>query len=352
MRLALLVVVAFALRNVVAIPPSWDQLDESYTFERYVEDFAKSYSKDEWDQRKDIFGRNLVRILAHNRQRKTGHVLGVNQFMDFKPEEVPTGHDKRYQRARAVSLDRSSRTPHPMDLPFEIDDVATLPSDVDWRRAGIVTPVKDQGMCGSCWAFASTAALESHIAQETGLLFSLSVQELVSCSPNTRECGGQGGCLGSTAELAYDFVASEGMVEEWRFGYASYNGEKVACSLLDRNLRGVDGSVVTIDGYAVTPLNDYVAVMNAVAKYGPVVVNVAAHEWSLYAGGVFHSMSNKPSSYDINHDVVLVGYGTDEATGEDYWLIRNSWSPQWGKPNSHSIVHEALSTSHNCVSSR
>ena len=231
-----------------------------------------------------------------------------------------------------------------------MEDVSKLPTSVDWRTEGIVSPVKDQGGCGSCWAFASTAALESHVALQTGLLYSLSTQELVSCVPNPHKCGGTGGCGGSTSQLAYDFLSTKGgVVEEDAFGYQSYHGASIDCAVEDKDTGVVRGAVAKIDGYAETPLNDYKAVMNAVAKHGPVVVSVAAVPWSYYSGGVFDpDEDDEPSKTvdgnddastgnvssmknDIDHAVVLVGYGTDEKTGLDYWLVRNSWSPKWGE---------------------
>ena len=234
-------------------------------------------------------------------------------------------------------------------MPFALDPVSELPSSVDWRETGVVSPVKNQGACGSCWAFATIEGLESHLALQTGILFSLSMQQLVSCSPNPHHCGGLGGCLGSIPQLGYDHVAQHGIVEEWSFSYDSFHGQPVDCPY-DQPLLQMDdassssssslasttrkslyaGAVATIEGYATTPVNNYTAVMNAVAKHGPIVVSVAASHWGLYQGGVFDSHHKDASAYDMNHAVLLVGYGTDDETGQDYWLVRNSWGPQWG----------------------
>lgn len=201
--------------------------------------------------------------------------------------------------------------------------------------------MKNQGACGSCWAFAATAVLESHVALQTGKLFSLSMQELVSCAPNPNNCGGHGGCAGSTAEIAFDYVAKHGMAEEFSFGYQSYHGETIQCSIFhERNnskpLRGVarsdemvDRAVASILGYTQLPTNQYKALMIAVATMGPVAVSVAASGWGLYSGGIYDD--DTMETRVINHAVVLVGYGTDQETGQDYWLIRNSWGPMWGK---------------------
>jgi cathepsin L len=216
-----------------------------------------------------------------------------------------------------------------------------LPDSIDWRsKGGVTTPVKNQGGCGSCWAFAATAALESHIALKTNKLFSLSVQELVSCAPNPKKCGGAGGCTGSTPELAFDFVAKHGVVEEWSFGYQSYHGKHVNCTIMpDDNaslLRGakdgdstVRGAVASIVGFSNLPSNHYATLLAAVATVGPVAVAVAASGWSYYKSGVFDD--DKDQTRGIYHAVVLEGYGTDQETGQDYWLIRNSWGPRWGK---------------------
>ena len=333
------------------IPPRSHELDSSYTFQQYVLDFDKDYdpNSEEWNKREQIFGRNLVQILEHNGLyyakkdiddyvrgrgggKKPTHTLGINHLTDLEPHEMRKGFDKgghsAFQSAQAAtSVGRALSTDHKMDIPFQIDDVSTLPYHVDWRKEGVVTPVKDQGMCGSCWAFASTAVLESHIAVRTGTLFDLSPQELVSCVPNPHSCGGTGGCAGATAELAFDYVAGSkhGIVQEYQNGYSSYYGNDGEC-------QKPKGAVATIDGYAVCPTNDYACLMNAVAKTGPVVVAVAASSWGFYEGGVFSSdLSKGGAETDLNHAVVLVGYGTDEHTNEPYWLIRNSWRPTWGE---------------------
>jgi len=227
----------------------------------------------------------------------------------------------------------------------------TLPKSVDWRFSAqtgtpLATPVKAQGHCGSCWAFATAAALETHIAihQNQTTLVELSMQELVSCVPNPNHCGGSGGCGGSTAELALDFIAVRGLVDEWHFGYQSYGGKphgRVKCNLKTQpfetetttnNQQPVSqfyqDAVATVEGYVRLPSNNYTALMHAVAKFGPVIVNVASDPWTNYESGVFSAHGHTTANTDINHVVVLMGYGNDETTGEDYWLVRNSYGPQ------------------------
>jgi len=223
--------------------------------------------------------------------------------------------------------------------------------------------------------------LESHIAIQTGILFTLSVQQLVSCAPNSQHCGSVvvadgygGGCNGSTGELAYDFISSgRGIVTEWKWGYTSYAGGRGKCTLSpspfitsdddeddtstytknvknqnlhvtadeeieeedkNNNDNNVDllipGAVASIKGHSNLRTNSYVDLLHAVATKGPVVVNVAADEgWLLYKGGIYDDIHTP--NRDINHVVVVEGYGTDPITQEDYWLVRNSWGPLWGE---------------------
>ena len=283
-----------------------DSNDSIDTFDGFMAAYGKSYSTDEeYAKRKAIFEQNLDTIRAHNNRRdgKRGHVLGVNLFSDLPPDELPRGYDK-LKSSTTLSSSRSLTVEERLQL--TVEPVHKLPPTVDWRTKGVTTPVKSQGRCGSCWAFASTAVLESHIAIQTGTLFSLSEQELVSCADNPRHCGGVGGCAGSTAELAFEHVLQNGVVQEWDFGYQSYHGEAVACSLKNTTstVRGGPvhylGAVASIRGYMTLPSNDYTTLMNIVAKLGPVAVSVACLPWHLYRGGVFYAPLNTTRATDVS----------------------------------------------------
>lgn len=152
---------------------------------------------------------------------------------------------------------------------------------------------------------------------------------------NPLQCGGKGGCEGATPELGFSYIAENGIVLEKAMPYQATDGVcparkedststlRGSMELKDRTATAAAG----IKGYAVVPTNDYESVMNAVAKTGPVAVAIAANGIFRYESGVFHSSG----ASDINHAVVLVGYGTDEKSGEDYYLVRNSWGANWGE---------------------
>lgn len=127
---------------------------------------------------------------------------------------------------------RVPRSPFQRDFTAEKLPIADLPLTVDWRDMGVVSAVKDQGHCGSCWAFASTATIESHAAINSGELFDLSTQQVAACSGNPDECGGTGNCNGATAEIAFAYVASsEGLLEEFEYPYTEYYGIMSECAV-------------------------------------------------------------------------------------------------------------------------
>jgi cathepsin L len=143
------------------------------------------------------------------------------------------------------------------------------------------------------------------------------------CSPNPDHCGGTGGCDGATAELAFDYVAnSTGLFQEYQQGYAAYDGSNSACTTPPGSPKA------SIESYVKLPSNNYTALMNAVAEFGPIAVSVDASSWSSYTSGIFDSC-NMSANIDIDHAVVLMGYGEED--GVKYWLVRNSWSPTWGE---------------------
>jgi cathepsin L len=336
-------------------------------FTDFVVEHEKIYANsNEYNRRQRIFYDNLSTILDHNANANananTDNVnshatwkMGINPFADRSQHELPRGLDKSALRNRRKTTNLKGDSANDSE---RASLLSSLPESVDWRHRGVTTPVKNQGRCGSCWAFASTAALESHIAIRTGKLLELSVQELVTCVPNPNHCGGTGGCNGNTAELAYDFVSSgRGIVTEWQWGYTSGMNHSVpACDLPTDNNSTIHGAIASIEGYTNLEQNDYIGLLTAVATVGPVAVNVAADGWHLYESGIFDDSQFSSSDRDINHVVVVEGYGTEvitnENTGEehhhDYWLVRNSWGPLWGEDGYIRLKRDSKAAQDDC----
>mmetsp|Transcript_42196 Transcript_42196/g.49303 ORF Transcript_42196/g.49303 Transcript_42196/m.49303 type:complete len:420 (+) Transcript_42196:93-1352(+) len=365
MKFSQIACISFALILDIAkaVPRKHHELSSEYEFETYLTDFRKSYGDTksvEYKKRAKLFTERLDDILKHNADESNTYKKGVNKFTDMDVSEMHFGFNKAAHPAYNKSVSSTSRRMASTELPFELKEASDLPTSVDWRVHDgpypVVSAVKDQGGCGSCWAFAATAVLESHIAIETGTLFNLSPQEFVSCMPNEDHCGGTGGCMGGTTDMAYDWmIASGGIVEEYQMGYTSYHGGDGECSILQKNEnnemirgtkrdgpdpKGITGAVATIDGYSILPSNDYHALLNAVAQHGPVAVAVAASSWGAYEGGVYQADPQDETNYEINHGVVVVGYGVDEDTKLDYWLVRNSWGPKFGELGYIRILRE------------
>lgn len=185
------------------------------------------------------------------------------------------------------------------------------PSDVDWRVKGLITPVKNQGGCGSCWAFSTTATLESRLAIAKSTLYSFSEQQLVDC------CGAKGfqcqGCSGAWPEWAFNYISSTGIVLGSEYPYTGRNGDCKATTNAKKFLN-------TAKPW--TMLKNTEDVKNALGNTGPVSICIDASNWSLYKSGVF----NNCGTTTLNHAVTAVGYQADGT-----WIVRNSWGTSWGE---------------------
>jgi len=261
--------------------------------------------------------------MLHNSNPSYSWKVGVNQFTDMTYQEFSSvlGYDPSFEKEKyagmisyedaRVSNNRITR--------------AALPASVDWRDAGIITAVKNQGMCGSCWTFGTAENIESYWANKTGQLTDLSEQQILDCTPNPNDCGGTGGCGGGTAEIAYEQILKQGgLATEWTYPYQSYYGSAYQCRYSPSNTP----PFAKLTGFVKLPSNVLDPVMNHLATVGPLVINVDASAWSEYESGVFDGCNQV--NPDIDHVVQLVGYGTT-SSGETYWLVRNSWSAGWGE---------------------
>lgn len=277
-----------------------------YTYEQYLKEFGKA----ENTMRQKVFESNMAEIQKQNSQGDKTWFATVNAFTDMTNEEFRSqfhGH----KPAPAGTFPRADLSAHRSKA---------LPDSVDWRDvAGVVTPVKDQGSCGSCWAFSATETLESAYAianNDTAPI--LSPQQIVSCAPNPDHCGGTGGCSGSTQPLAFNYTITAGLSSNADYPYAGSTG---TCN------KDKIHPVVKNKGFTELKVNDYTELATAVANVGPVAISVAAGGmgWQVYGGGIFSTHTD----FVMDHAVQLVGYGTD--AGKMYWTVRNSWGSSWGE---------------------
>lgn len=301
------------------------------SFERYVVAYSKQYPKEEYEQRKSLFEKRLASIRDQNAKPNALWTAGVNTLTDASDSEIRQlfGYNKALRKEDAV-LHSADFLPTSLAFDSSSDPSLSkndwgLQTDKDWRdhTPSVVTKVKDQGGCGSCWAFAATEVMESFIALRTGTLLDLAPQQLVDCTPNPQECGGSGGCSGATIQLAFNYtIAANGIDGAADYPYVSGDsGKETACDAPNKSAWG------GISGYVNLPKNDAASLAAAVNFQGPIGVSVDADAWSQYHQGIFDGCSK--DVVNINHAVVLMGYGQDH--GVKYWLVRNSWGEDWGE---------------------
>jgi cathepsin L len=292
---------------------------EDYTFDKFVVDFNLDFPSHEVQFRETIFQTELQRVKEHNAKNLSWQE-GINKFSAMTLDEVKSFRGKSKNAAKEHRRESHSHLKF-LTEQLDIKPLKDLPTNVDWREKGVVSPPKDQAMCGSCWAFAATETIESHVAIASGKLEVLSPQQIASCTPNPKKCGGTGGCEGATAELAFDYVSKEvGIFTEKDYPYKSGWGSDYPCKLPTAK------PVASIGGFQPLPANDYLALLNAVAQLGPIAISVDATNLARYSSGIYKGCKE---SSDINHAVVLVGYG--EEKGTKYWLVRNSWGSSYGE---------------------
>jgi cathepsin L len=252
-------------------------------------------------------------IIRTNSDPKSTWVAGFNQFTDMTELEFKAyrGYDSRKSFIK-TQAEVQAKTPPAS---------SALPASVDWRMVpGVLTPVKNQGQCGSCWAFSATECIESCYALAMNVTAPiLSPQDIVSCTPNPQQCGGTGGCGGATAELAFSFVSTTGVYYNSQWPYTATTG---TCNPPSGE------PAVTVSGYVKLIQNNYTDLITNVVNQ-PISVSVDASSWSVYKSGVY-TCPTPGGTLDIDHAVQLVGYGTDPTAG-DYWIVRNSWGATWGE---------------------
>jgi len=271
--------------------------------------YGKTYSESEELVRMQIFFQNLESIIEHNLRYHKGEVtytLAMNQYGDLSHPEFVARHNGYKSQGMARKAKRTFMKP----LNFQ------APDSMDWRDMGYVTPVKDQGQCGSCWAFSSTGALEGQHFRDTGNLVSLSEQNLVDCSKENY------GCNGGDMQLAYDYILSnKGIDTEASYRYTARDGR---CKFSTDNIGA------TISDYEVLRSGDEAALVDALASIGPIAIAIDASHMSFqfYSSGVYVENRCGNGDYDLDHAVLAVGYGTEN--GSDYFLVKNSWGTSWG----------------------
>jgi len=308
------VLVLFSLATIVAsvnlnkyaysLSVTENQIKETY--DDYIR-IAPYFVKDT-PQRYSYFRDQLVSIMTHNSDSQRTWNREVNLYTGMFLNEL-SGN---------VIMDTQvcANTPS-FDVPLA--KLFDYPTSFDWRDLGMVSPVKNQGNFGACWAFASTGAIESHWAIYTNSTPSLlSEQQLIDCAANNNSSDG-------LPSSAFEYVTAAGGIEtENTYPYIMQQENCVFNASVSGALVGA-GSVNITAG-------DEASMLYALVQHGPIATLLdITDDFTSYTGGIYSSESCGKTPQNVNHAVLIIGYGTDSATGTDYWIAKNSWGRGWGE---------------------
>lgn len=269
-------------------------------FENFIQTYNKEYDEEERAVRYEIFVKNLEKINSLN-ENSDGAVFGINKFSDLTSEEFVQRH------TGYVSSNVSGICINSNDLNLKPVDV---PEEFDWRQKRVVTAVKNQIHCGSCWAFSAIGTVESAYAIKTNQLVDLSEQELIDCDKKSY------GCRFGNPETALKYIQDNGATTEEVYPYEARDG---MCRLNPQKVKVRVKNCVTVQAK-----EDEFA--EKLLQLGPLSIAVDGEVVKHYLGGILKECKGR----SVNHAVLLVGYGKGE-DGKPYWLVKNSWGADWGE---------------------
>lgn len=250
-----------------------------------------------------IWQDNVRRIAEYNSKSKST-VLRMNHFGDMTTTEF-----KSKMNGYLMGSKMKGST-------YLTPNFAVIPGSVDWRNTGMVSEVKNQGQCGSCWAFSTTGSLEGQHFKLKKKMIDLSEQNLVDCSTSY----GNHGCQGGLMDNAFQYIKdNHGLDTEESY---PYEGQNAQCRFKKANVGATDS------GFTDIPEGNEEALKNATATVGPISIAIDASHMSFqfYHSGVYDEP--QCNSEQLDHGVLVVGYGSQD--GKDYWIVKNSWGPTWG----------------------
>nr|AEC13302.1 cathepsin H [Gallus gallus] len=279
--------------------------EEEQLFKAWMLQHGRRYGAGEYERRLRVFVGNKRHIEGHN-AGNSSFQMALNQFSDMTFAEFK----KLYLWSEPQNCSATRGNFLRSDGP--------CPEAVDWRKKGnFVTPVKNQGPCGSCWTFSTTGCLESAIAIATGKLLSLAEQLLVDCA----QAFNNHGCSGGLPSQAFEYILyNKGLMGEDAYPYRAQNG---TCKFQPDKAIAFVKDVINITQY------DEAGMVEAVGKHNPVSFAFeVTSDFMHYRKGVYSNPRCEHTPDKVNHAVLAVGYGEED--GRPYWIVKNSWGPLWG----------------------
>jgi len=292
---AIVIAVLFAVAGCAFQPVSLSEDEYQLEFANFVSQFSKEYEAVEFFQRYKIFKSKLDFVRSHN-AGNSSWIAGINQFSDRSDEEFA---------ALFTPLPLSNRKG--VSFGSDLLNGGEPMAEVDWRTKGAVSPVGNQGQCGSCWAFSTVSALEGWcVTVSKQPLYVLSVQQLMDCSKN-----GNQGCNGGYPEYAFDWIKENGGLCT-AAEYGPYIARDAQCK------KGCTPKCPITGGLETEGEDNLIKLLNIQPVSAAITVNNA---FQYYKSGIYNTPCGTKS---ISHTLLVVGY-TDQ-----YYIIKNSWGTSWG----------------------
>jgi cathepsin L len=282
-------------------------------FVDFMKKYGKSYKTEaEFEYRFNIFKQSLEILDA---RRKVGNKThGITKFSDMTPEEFK----------QTLTLKTPNQWCQPTSLSF-LEDTKVADS-LDWRAKGKVSPIKDQGQCGSCWAFSTTGFMESQLLMSNQDLVTFSEQQLVDCDTQY----GDNGCNGGLQQNAFNYITDKGIMSDAHYRYSAYRSY---CEYKSSEAKHTVKNIKCHENAKVADIKKY---LNQV---GPMAIALDATDFQYYDSGILECYNDQ-----LDHAVLLVGYGSEN--GEDYWIVKNSWGQNWGESG---FVRVSQKSGSNCA---
>ena len=295
-------------------------------FQKFIKKYHKKYnSMNEFLARYEVFRRNVMATFEENLSYRTG----ITKFSDLTQQEFARTYLNLNYDAMAVANFN----------PYIVKISNAAPDSWDWRDKGYVSPVKDQGSCGSCWAFATVANLEGLYYKHYSKMVTMSEQMLVDCDTIDSACDG------GLMEYSFTWLQQNGGINN-DIDYP-YKGVKSTCKKDASkyvNMKVTGYTKLGSSSSTWSPVDED-EIKEFLYETGPLAVALNANPLQTYTGGILDKTSSQCSTSGINHAVTMVGYGTE---GKDYWIVKNSWGASWGESGYFRIKRGSGTCGINC----
>ena len=281
-------------------------------FQKFIKKYHKRYASiNEYLARFEVFKRNVMAAFTENASYQTG----ITKFSDLTQQEFAKTYLNLNYDAMAVANFN----------PYVVQVKNAAPDAWDWREKGYVSPVKDQGSCGSCWAFSTVGNLEGLYYKEKQTMVTLSEQMLVDCDTY------DSGCNGGLMENTFTWLKENGgIMTDTDY---PYKGRKGTCQSDETKYvdMQITGYTKLGSGSSTWDPVDEDEIKEFLYETGPLAVALNANPLQTYSSGILDRTSSQCPTSGMNHAVTMVGYGHDDSQDKDYWIVKNSWGKNWGE---------------------